>query len=70
MKGLFLFQTGAIKSETEPHLQQQNPQRFYSKLVRLKVNTPVAVLTEPPVFLFQTGAIKRNHQHRPHRARQ
>ncbi len=56
---LFLFQTGAIKSESKTILTDNQLKGFYSKLVRLKVSRMLFMKLLINGFLFQTGAIKR-----------
>ena len=63
---VFLFQTGAIKSEINISLFSSAVACFYSKLVRLKVKDTLAFLQDIVEFLFQTGAIKRRFHTRTH----
>ncbi len=55
---VFLFQTGSIKSGMRMKSINAAGKSFYSKLVRLKVQTFIGALTLTLTFLFQTGSIK------------
>ena len=57
----FLFQIGTIKSQ-RMHRRQDDVARFYSKLVRLKVNDIHYFTIKLTKFLFQIGTIKSDRK--------